>query len=443
MQLKKIKVSDLFVNTDNFRFDSMAGQKEAIEKMLDELGEKVLNLARHIVENGLNPADIVQVAASRHDKTKYNVLEGNRRLVALKLLNNPDLADSPGHASLKRRFRKLHEDNKAAIPKEAQCLVWDNPDDANKWIKLKHTGANEGIGTVDWTTQQQDRFDEKVEGKSSIALQVVKLLSGSAEVPQEVREQLPELKVTNLDRMISDPDVRDVLGIQVSKGLLHSDVDKGEVIKGLTKLVKDILDPKFNVADIYTKQDRKDYLSKFGKASKPDLKKTAAKPWDFNDGRATSGKTTKVKKNPNHRNVLIPKSCVIKIDNPKLNEIYHELQTLNVHKHKHACSVAFRVFVEQSLDCYMESHKDVKANMDSKLLQKVTEVANHLETNGFADKHICKGIRSAANNQNDLLGINTWHAYVHNKNFSPTAENLITSWNNIQPFIEKVWGNIK
>jgi hypothetical protein len=431
---KRIKVSDLLVSTENPRFDTMAGQKEAIEKMIEELGDKLHVLGRHIIDNGLNPADIIQVSVSSHDKTKYNVLEGNRRVVALKMLSHPDLVDAPGHAGLKKKFKKLHDDHKTAIPKDANCLVWDDPGEANKWIKLKHTGENDGAGTVNWSNQQQQRFDEKMEGKSPLSLQVVKLLGASADVPTDI-------KMTNLSRMLADPEVRDVMGLQVSKGLLYSEVDKGEVLKGLTKLVEDILRPGFNVNTIYTKEDRRAYLTKFGKGHKPNLKKTADKPWDFNDGRSTTGgKAVKPKKNPNHRNALIPKACVLKISNPKLNELYYELQRLNVHKHKHSCSVAFRVFVELSLDCYVE---EKKLAVPKTLFHKVTDVANHLESNNLADKSICKGIRSAINNPHDLMGTHTWNAYVHNSKFSPTPQNLITSWNNMQPFMEKVWENIK
>jgi len=71
----------------------------------------------------------------------------------------------------------------------------------------------------------------------------------------------------------------------------------------------------------------------------------------------------------------------------------------------------------------------------------VLKFPNH--QNKFADKNICKGIRVAINNKDDLLGIDTLHAYIHNPKFSPSAPNLIITWDNIQPFIERVWGNIK
>ena len=133
----------------------------------------------------------------------------------------------------------------------------------------------------------------------------------------------------------------------------------------------------------------------------------------------------------------------MKISTPKVNSIYYELQRIDITKFSNAVAVSFRVFIELSLDCYLEKNKVPKVTINSSLLTKITEVANHMESNNYADKYICKGIRSSANNKNDLLGIETWNAYVHNARFSPTAANLIITWDNIQTFIEKLWENVK
>lgn len=62
-----------------------------------------------------------------------------------------------------------------------------------------------------------------------------------------------------------------------------------------------------------------------------------------------------------------------------------------------------------------------------------------MEQNGIAKKNELKGIRSAVNNQHDILSMDTFNAYVHNRHLSPIAKNLITSWDNIQIFISKLW----
>jgi len=444
---EKINLVNILVNTENYRFDTAASQKESIDIMIEDQNDKLFRLAEHIIINGLNPNDIIQVSPSSHDKLKFNVLEGNRRVIALKLLNNPDLIDHPKHHTLKRKFKKLHDENKSSIIKEVECIIYDDPSEADKWIKLKHVGQSNGIGTVDWDAQQVHRFEEKVEGKSSAALQVINLLKKNTDIPEEIKNNLGNLKITNLDRLVSDPDVRSFLGIDISNGIIQSEIDEKEVIKGLKHIIKDLLDPKFKVKKIYTKDDRKDYIDKIPKSSRPVLAKKAVKPWDFTktSSSTSSGiKSTGAKKsNSTERKCLIPRSCLFNIIIPKVNSIYHELQRIDITKFSNAVAFSFRVFVELSLDCYIESNQLASVNIDSRLITKITEVSKHMEANGFADKHICKGIRNSAGNPDDLLGIGTWNAYVHNARFSATPNNLRITWDNIQVFVEKLWENVK
>ena len=447
---KRISITDLQVNTENYRYEPVSSQKEAIDKMVEEQGDKLFHLADHIIKYGLNPNDRIQTVTSKHDNTKFNVVEGNRRIVTLKILNHPDLIDNPKFSSLKKKIKKLHDNNLSKLITSIECTVYDNPTEADTWIKLKHAGQLDGVGTVTWNAQQVDRFEEKVEGKSSITLQTIKLLENSGEVPSEIKANLKKLKASNLERLISDPKVRDFLGIEINNGIIQSDIDEKEVVKGLTHIVKDLLKPNFNVKEIYTKVDREDYISGIPTTGQPNKKTKAQKPWQFNNV-TTSPKITKpsTKPNPINRDRLIPRSCQLKIKNPKLNSIYHELQTLPLNKFTNVAAISFRSFIENSMDCYIEENKVTHTksgqilSKNSPFLTKLIEVANHLESNKLADKHICKGIRSAANNPNDLLGIETLHAYVHNAKFAAIPSYMTITWDNIQEFIEKVWENIK
>lgn len=441
-----LKLTDLNINTENYRFEPVGSQVEAINQMISDQGEKLYNLGEHIVKNGLNPNDKIQVITSEHDSGKYNVVEGNRRTVTLKLLNNPDLIDSSTHNNLKKKFKKLNDDYKISIPKEVECTVYDSPSEADIWIKLKHTGQSDGVGTVAWNATQVQRFEEKVEGKSSTTLQIIKLLENSEYTDVDIKADIKNVKITNLDRLISDPDVRSALGIQINKGVVQSEFEEKEVVKGLTKIAKDLLDPGFNVKKIYTKEDRKDYIGKMSASDKPNLERKADKPWQFNANPVPKPKPPKP--NPKERKVLIPKSCILSISKPKVNTIYHELTKLDITKFTNAAAVLLRVFVELSIDTYLEEHSLIgtsasAAKSGMNFQQKINVAANHLDTKKLADANICKGIKSAIKDTNDILGIDTWHAYVHNNKFSPKDSHLVITWDNIQAFMESVWKNIK
>ena len=102
---------------------------------------------------------------------KFKVLEGNRRITVLKLLKNNKLIPEE-HKPLLNRFKKLSSDYEKNPIKNVPCVVFPNADEANKWIGLKHTGENDGIGTVTWDAQQKAKFEKKVKGKTIYALPV-------------------------------------------------------------------------------------------------------------------------------------------------------------------------------------------------------------------------------------------------------------------------------
>ena len=59
MVIRTIKLTSLFVNTENYRFEPLSSQKEAIDKMIEDQGDKLYSLVDDIVTNGLSPVDSV------------------------------------------------------------------------------------------------------------------------------------------------------------------------------------------------------------------------------------------------------------------------------------------------------------------------------------------------------------------------------------------------
>ena len=445
---KEFKLSNLLVNTENYRFEPLASQKEAIDKMINNQNEKLHNLAKHILDHGMNPNDKVQVIESQTYPGKYIVLEGNRRVVALKLLDQPNLIDDPNFKTLRSKFTKLNSLNTSLIIKKVSCTLYDNIDEANIWIKIKHGGQLDGEGTVNWNRLQFQRYEEAVEGKSSIALQALKIVKDAPDTPKKIKENLGQIKISNLERLLGDPDVRNSLGVELKNGVIYSDVEKKEVVKGFNKIVGDLLKPDFKVQKIYTKEDRRNYLSGIKKNELPNKAKVAEKPWQYSTATKSSTRATKPKNSvPTNRKKLIPRKCVLHIASyPKLNKFYRDLQGIDILKYTNSVSVAFRVFVELSIDCYLESNglitKPSAAKSGMNFQQKVFKVADHLQSKNIADAAICKGIKVAVKKKNDLLGIDTWHAYVHNNRFSPTADDMITTWDGIEDFMTLLWDNV-
>ena len=98
-QEKRLPLSKLIINTNNDRFEPVENEIEAIDRMLEAQGDKIYQLAKHIVEFDLSPKPFYVITYNN----KYVVGDGNRRTTALKLMKNPKI----GRASCRERVYVL------------------------------------------------------------------------------------------------------------------------------------------------------------------------------------------------------------------------------------------------------------------------------------------------------------------------------------------------
>ena len=106
--------------------------------------------------NGYLPID--QVVIREFKKDRYVVLEGNRRLTALKALENPEFLDGVVPKGVLTEVRHLSKKYHDAPLDSIQCLVVKGQDEARHWIELRHTGENEGAGIVRWGSDDAARY---------------------------------------------------------------------------------------------------------------------------------------------------------------------------------------------------------------------------------------------------------------------------------------------
>lgn len=209
MPYKVIPLSKLLINKDNDRFEPSSNEKEAVNVMLAKMGSKIYRIAQHILDNGLSPKPFYVVSFG----DKFLVKEGNRRTTAIKLMTRPNLIDSKLFPQLKKGFIKLNIQFKNSPITKIQCFVFDNITEADKWVKLEHTGEQKGIGIVNWNSEQIKRFDMKYGKMPPIEIQALDFLKSSPYTEDSTLNLLSGLKVTNLQRLLSDRFVREKLGL--------------------------------------------------------------------------------------------------------------------------------------------------------------------------------------------------------------------------------------
>jgi len=312
-----------------------------------------------------------------------------------------------------------------------------------------HNGENQGVGIVTWGATERERYAAR-RGKKSPQLQVLDLVKQHGNLSERAQNNINKIKITNLGRLINDLDVRAKLGIEVKQGEILTRYDDKEVLKGLTKIVEDLALERIKVGDIYNKEDRLKYIGKFQKRELPDTSKPRADlrelgtPAKENDKSQQSSVKRKSKPSSRIRKTLIPRGCILEITPTRINNIYFELKEVNVDSCPNATAVLFRVFIELSLDDFIDSRKlasegyNVTAN--SKLKDKLHSVANYFKKNKLMTDSQLQPVRRAASGQ-DLLGssLTTMNAYVHSRYVSPPPGDLKTAWDDLQPFIEKIW----
>ncbi len=262
---KPIHYTKLIVNPENYRFDPVENQEEAIDLMLEEKGSEIVNLARHILEHGLDEAKDFRVLEVKSGK--YLVLDGNRRTTAIKCLHDQSFIKDE---KIKKAFQNLAKIKKVA-PKNIQSFAYADEKSAAKWIKLDHTGKNEGVGQDSWGSAEKDRFAYKFEGKISPAMQAVSVVENELNKKVDTKK----LKITTINRILSNPESRSYLGVNVSGSKLIFTAAKKETCARLDKLFNKVIQDNVTVASVYHTPQTIEFMKElFGGKPKDSTKPT-------------------------------------------------------------------------------------------------------------------------------------------------------------------------
>jgi hypothetical protein len=147
-KIEKINISDLKLDLYNPRLPkSKQGkdQKSVIEFMLLEAATLELMLA--IGENDFFAGELLLVVPDINEKGKYIVIEGNRRLTAVLLLNEPELA-----IVKKSAISEIVEKAKFK-PTTIPCLIFNNRDEIMKYLGFIHI-----TGKKSWRLLEKARY---------------------------------------------------------------------------------------------------------------------------------------------------------------------------------------------------------------------------------------------------------------------------------------------
>lgn len=452
-----IQLGQLRLDLQNPRFaDTQGDHEQAVLTMIREQGDKIVALAEHIVEHGMNPASLPIVTPS-DDGSAYIVLDGNRRLVALLALADPRQVNSvlsaPGVQKLHKLARKFAE-----YPvRQLTCCVADGREEANVWIVLQHRGQQQGAGLVEWDGQVAARFDQRNSLKSR-ELQVLDLVLDHGALSSESRETITRGKfpITTLGRLLGTPYVREKLGIagkSAESGEILVGHSPDEVLVALTKVVDDIGTGQITVSHLKSQKQRIDYVNNLSAVTLPPMSSKLIEPvplsivdrhddLEIDGSRTRVGSVVPIRRDPPPRNTLVPRDTTIKVPRGRIRDIFKELRKLPLDEYPNAAGVMLRVFVEMSVDHFIDDHTDwpLQQKEKSTLSFRLTTVADNLEKSNRLTKEQVAPLKKAASGQTILVASATnMNKIVHSPYSYPKPGELLAAWDELEPILAAIW----
>lgn len=453
MHIHPISIGNIFLDVLNYRHGKQPSQKAAMMAIIEDQGLKLAVLAKDIIDHGLNPSDLPILIDAEDDSQNFIVVEGNRRVAAIKLMLDPEQAAG---TKVHKKFAQLHKDCAGDIPKVIQCVVAQNRESARVWIDRKHASNLGGAGTEDWSSMAKARADVEA-GIPRPDLDVVQFVLSNPKISDDLRHHLEgsSFNLTTLERLVVSTAMQERAGYQIVDKKIIATSDKEWLINLFSKIIETIFKSKytfgpqegskFTERSIDTDAHRQEFIDEVMVANGNKKKSkhswtVSGAPTDIAPKSKPRQKTTaKAELTTDERKHLIPRKTKISVLAGKSANIFDELKHLNATEHRYAVSVLFRVFVELSLDAFIKATGHTMPQQKDSLLHKFKYTIQYLEDNQRMTAKELAGIKTDMNDKNSLISPVTMNAYVHSEWMNPDPLRLKISWDNLQLFIENIW----
>jgi len=454
---KSVPLSKIFLDSENSRHGALATQEEIFEWMTSgKVRSKVLKLASEIAKMGISPIEIpALVPMDISGKSRYVVVEGNRRIAALKLLQNPKKCPDE---RVRKQYLRLKAEAQVEIPGSLECVIFPALSETEYWIELRHGGERDGAGTVNWGPKEFDSFARRM-GRYSANSSSVTLLGYALDEGLIDEDTYSAIPITNLTRVLSTTDVRDLMGAHVSKGEIFRVSNKSYFDRAVADVLMALARADVTVKDLKEKDQRVSFVSKIKvkeewgsytlepktSLSQPSSLDSVSEP-GTEDGKGgttpSNGAKGGMRLSTERKRVVSP-SMNLKIENNRLRDIFVELKRLDA-QFVNSGAVLTRVFLEGCTDTYLDKHH-IAYGYNDKLSAKAVKVRQHIIDNSSGSKTVkgdLKGYEMLSGSPNSIGSSDTLNCSVHNMGFSLTSTDLKLLWNNLQSSMKWFEGSI-
>ena len=457
----ELEVGDLLLDLDNPRLGTVETQAEALEAIVELDTNHFKNMMRSIKEHGLDPGDAFYVLRSEEEEGAYVVVDGNRRLAALKVLTDPTvLQGTKLGTNVSRLIAKVAEGFDPAATAVLSTTLFDDRDIANEWIMRRHGRSMEGEGRIGWGPLEIDRFK-----KERTILDVIEFVERNSTFTDEVWQQVKH-SVENapyvLRRLLESKRGREWLGMTVKTvdgaKLPYFDRDPQFVIALLTKLFSDINAKKVDTRRLNKAQDVEDYFDGLPDDLHPAADEKKGEPQSFKDavvkdtsgrprvGKAAASKAKKektVRTSPPRPTLAPPRHTFTEPATEKGRQLLREASKIKLQDFPLGCAFILRSFLEHTIDTYMvrENMAFWEGDKQIELRIRAERVIKHLVAAGTAKSSDLQGVKTTLTSKSDPASIQSLNNYHHDRYHLPSSdEALRNAWESAIPLYMAVYG---
>ena len=457
---KRLSVASLHLDAKNPRLgrETSARAPRAIIQYLFE-HDKALEVAHSIAARGYFPNEPLLVIK---ENDQLVVVEGNRRLAALKALREPGLLDGAMHRQLERLSRQIEDPNDiASVP----VTLAPSRRATDRQIAGRHVGTP----VLAWQAENRASFilDKLAEGYTNDQLRdqlgftladiqaarqtrAIADMARSLDLPEEVKAKLenPRAKLfTTLERVFDSSVGRDYLQVEPDADHgLRGTTTKTEFLRAFLKLVTDVALGKQSSRTLNTNENIGDYFKSWNSKERPAKQRGAFVPADIIQGRsvASPGRTPASAAPPQKSRQLsktvLPRDFRVRFGNDRLSDIRLELVKLKRDKFPNAGAVLLRVFFELAVLDYLgrtgelpEIVRKIEEREHRKLLfgvptmkQLVPEITR-IAKNKLSRPDALKVEKAIRYDPSAPFTLSELHGFVHQSDL-PSARDIFQLW---------------
>lgn len=439
-------INDIFLDTKNIRLPITDTAQDAILQDLFS-NEDAFDLVKSIVQYGLFPDEFPILVK---EKNKLTVIEGNRRLAALKALDNPDRVPL-----FKDKIKAL----KNPKAQQVRAVLAPNRDRATSLIANKHTINLRRP----WKPLRQAYFykSQLDNGKSIDQLKIeypehdISKFIRMLEAHHLARAILYEndavtlivhderkFPITNLERMYEDAYVTDYLGISFdSNGKIKGNVKADEFKKAYKKIVEDVASGEIDSRKYNHKDQRKKYIDELPKEIKPSKEeKDSFTSSSFKENKVDKSALEKTVKSNKKQTGLIPSFIPFKLENSSLKEIYTELRTIPVENFPNATHDLLRSFLECSLVYYLKETDEYRlVEKNSKHNPKLDEMLTFIQSakcTSIANNSVKQVVEHIKSHYTQAYSLARLNMINHNENWTSNEKEVRAAWSKIEALMK-------